>query len=207
MKINWSNFYVNEARGEWVYLGKKNYYLLDEKKFFKRVEKINFYQANGDLTPKVWPVKWFGLFYKSIRPSAINFFEKFAIEFVFYDYPMDNVLEVCSNYKVLSWTIDYYVDKVEIALRDEKNYILFIEWFGRFFSHLEEYSIKSVQINNITLENGLDLIEVFEVLDKIDNKITMLFEKSIIDAIGLVLFVQINDSSFDDTTVLNYKSK
>jgi hypothetical protein len=64
-----------------------------------------------------------------------------------------------------------------------------------------------VQINNITLENGLDLIEVFEVLDKIDNKITMLFEKSIIDAIGLVLFVQINDSSFDDTTVLNYKSK
>jgi hypothetical protein len=44
-------------------------------------------------------------------------------------------------------------------------------------------------------------------MDKNENEIIILCEKDVTESIGDVFFIEINDSGFDDTTILNYKNK
>ncbi len=209
----WANYYKNPKTGEHVYLGDKSVYVINSNKVFKKVQKIDTYLFKSDLVKDSWKGKdsWtnkeLGLLYKKIHPKAINYFNRYKVDFGFYNYFLDNVLEVCSNYKILSWTVDYFQHGVKIIIKDERHYIFFIEWLERFFNFLSDYSVKSISLNGLIFSESIDWISFFESMDKNENEIIILCEKDVTESIGDVFFIEINDSGFDDTTILNYKNK
>ena len=209
----WANYYKNPKTGEHVYLGDKSTYVINSNKVFKKVQKIDAYLFKSDLVKDSWKGKdsWtnkeLGLLYQKIHPKAINYFNRYKVDFGFYNYFLDNVLEVCSNYKVLSWTVDYFQHGVKIIIKDEKHYIFFIEWLERFFNFLSDYSVKSISLNGLIFSESIDWISFFESMDKSENEVIILCEKDVTESIGDVFFIEIKDSGFDDTTILNYKNK